>query len=62
MTNPNIIDFQMWEEEFQQPFGSDMLVEVTVESPERVLACTDGRTDGLIMGIAPEDIDALSLA
>lgn len=71
MTNPNVpgaaldtsvnsADFQAWQTEFE-PFGADMLIETTPETPGRTLACSSP-ADYAIMDISPESVDVLSLS
>lgn len=42
MTNPNNVDFEQWEAEVQDPYGTDLLINLTPQAAAGALACMNG--------------------
>lgn len=42
MATPNTSDFEHWEAELQDPYGTDLLINLTPEAAAGALACTNG--------------------
>ncbi len=42
MTNPNSSDFEQWETELKDPYGVELLINLTPEAAAGALACSNG--------------------